>query len=77
MPRNTIFFHRKRKSRNQIIWTIRRKKKKNKHEKIITEMYNSYFFISEICVEASKGHITEYNALEKIRNILSKCRSFN
>ena len=77
MPRNTIFFHKKRKSRHQIIWSIRRKKNKTMHEKIITEMYSSYFYISEVCVEVSKGHISEYDAIKKIRNILSECRSFN
>lgn len=77
MSRNTIFFHKKRKSQHQIIWSIRRKKSKTRNEKIITEMYSSYFHISEVCVEVSKGHISEYDAIKKIRNILSECRSFN
>jgi len=77
MPRTRTFFHKKRKSYRETIWFIRRKKHKTKYEKIITEIYSTYFYISETCVEVSKGHITEYKALEEIRNLLGKCRSLN
>ncbi len=34
---------------------------------IIEQMYHSLFMISEVCIDASKGHITSRDALRRIR----------
>ena len=37
---------------------------------LIEQFYHSQFLISEICVEASKCHISSENAVQKIRSYL-------
>lgn len=45
---------------------------------IIEQMYHSLFMISEVCIDASKCHITAKDALKKIRaNIYTMPGTYN